>query len=432
MILTAIIITNEASTKNSFYVGVTYGGNTVEGAKLLIDKVKNYTNLFILDSGDLQRNTAAINEIGDYAIACGLNFATYFGKEMSYQLGALWANSAKQRWGDHFIGVYAYDEPGGKFLENYVGTPSGILKLDTGGINVYDNDKTTTYYSNGTIQITHYFVDTITTYYPEGAVTILENQEVLYTATNGSAQIAQVEPLNAVLDRNPIKTYDDAAQIYKNYINEYVHAYTNRSYNIFTADFVWYWWDLQNGYDMVLAELGWNNSITQEIGLVRGAANLQSKDWGTIITWTYSQWPYLASGEEIYAQMRLSYECGANYVILFNYAAELMDKTYGVLQEEHFSALERFWVEVVENDRVVQGSVRAEAVLVLPRNYGWGMRNSKDIIWGIWDANDTSQQIWTQVQNKLSQYGSKLDIAYEDSLFPTNRYNHIYYWNQTD
>ncbi|MEM2910972.1 MAG: hypothetical protein QW146_00520 [Candidatus Bathyarchaeia archaeon] len=43
--------------KNSkpFYVGVTFCGNTTTDAKMLVDKVKNYTNLFVLQSGPLQQ-----------------------------------------------------------------------------------------------------------------------------------------------------------------------------------------------------------------------------------------------------------------------------------------------------------------------------------------------------------------------------------------
>ena len=48
-------------------------------AKLLIDKVKGYTNLFVLASGELPDNTTAMTEIGDYAINSGLNYAVYFG-----------------------------------------------------------------------------------------------------------------------------------------------------------------------------------------------------------------------------------------------------------------------------------------------------------------------------------------------------------------
>lgn len=205
----------------------------------------------------------------------------------------------------------------------------------------------------------------------------------------------------------------------------------NRSFPVFTADYALHWWDYRSGYDMVLAELGWNNSITQEIGLVRGAANLQNKSWGTIITWKYMQPPYLGSGDEMFEQLRSSYESGATYAIIFNYAKD-MNGSYGILEPEHFQALERFWREVVKNPFMGHGSVKAEAVLVLPKNFGWGMRNPTDLIWGLWNANATSQQIWAQLRDKFSVYGSRLDIVYEDSVFPVvGKYSNIYYWNGT-
>ncbi len=81
---------------------------------------------------------------------------------------------------------------------------------------------------------------------------------------------------------------------------------------------------------------------------------------------------------------------------------------------------------------VVHGGVKAEAALVLPADYGWGMRNPTDTIWGLCKADSTSEQIWTQLQSKLQQYGSKLDIVYDDSAYPvTGKYSHIFYWNQT-
>jgi hypothetical protein len=70
-------------------------------------------------------------------------------------------------------------------------------------------------------------------------------------------------------------------------------------------------------------------------------------------------------------------------------------------------------------------------VLVLPQNYGWGMRHPNDNIWGFWQPDDTAQEIWNQLQNKLETRGLKLDIVYEDPNHPaTGKYNNIYYWNQ--
>ena len=127
----------------------------------------------------------------------------------------------------------------------------------------------------------------------------------------------------------------------------------------------------------------------------------------------------------------VSYECGAEYVIVFNYAQD-MNGPYGTLQNEHFQALERFWNDTVQNPNVKHGGIKAEAALVLPRNYGWGMRNPSDTIWGLWSTNSTSEQIWTQLQSKLQQYGSKLDIVYDDPAYSlAGKYSQIYYWNQT-
>ncbi|MDR2202922.1 MAG: hypothetical protein LBE76_01175 [Nitrososphaerota archaeon] len=180
---------------------------------------------------------------------------------------------------------------------------------------------------------------------------------------------------------------------------------------------------------MVLAELAWNNTVAQEIALVRGAANLQNKQWGTCITWKYTHPPYLTDGEEMFEQLKMSYEAGANYVMIFNYSED--PASPNTLQEEHFSALERFWNDIVQNPDIVPGGVKAEAALVLPKNYGWGMRWQQDRIWGVWSADETSQEVWGQVQSKIDQYGLKLDIVFEKpNLFTSGQYNNIYYWNQ--
>ena len=63
----------DAASKKPFYVGVTYCGNSTTEAEQLIDKVRNYTNLFVLDSGTLQDNVQATEQIGDYAVNSGLN-----------------------------------------------------------------------------------------------------------------------------------------------------------------------------------------------------------------------------------------------------------------------------------------------------------------------------------------------------------------------
>jgi hypothetical protein len=484
---TLVMVSNVPAKKDPFYVGVTYGGNNLQDAKTLIDKVANYTNLFVLASGLLKNDASAVNEIGDYAVSNRLHFAAYFDVIGDAQ-NAVWIGTAKQRWGSMFVGVYLGDEPGGKMLDCsiFFYEDQGIFvnKLNDGVVNCSDyNGCWTAFFPEGKIEVkkrnetfsleldpnnssisisTTLSNTNLTTYEPNGSITVRETitnttnivftggipfghhgvgdfyqvlRDNFYTMENGSDRIAQEETYQQVKSKNPIPDCDTAANLYINKTKEPVDNLRNQwnirgDFPIFTSDYGLYWWDYKSGYDTVLAQLGWNNSVAQEIALVRGAANLQGKSWGTILTWKYTQAPYLADGNEIFNQMKTSYENGAQYVILFNYP-ESMSGPYGTLPEEHFQALEHFWNDVVQNTSVLHAGIRAEAALVLPRNYGWGMRHPQDTIWGLWNANGTSQLIWNQVQSTLTQYGSKIDVVYEDPDYPiSGRYSQIYYWNQ--
>jgi hypothetical protein len=100
------------------------------------------------------------------------------------------------------------------------------------------------------------------------------------------------------------------------------------------------------------------------------------------------------------------------------------------MKDEHFQALENFWNNVVKNPHITQGSIKADSVLVLPKNYGWGMRWSEDKIWGIFKADDQTQQLWDLLQTTLKNHGLKTDIVYEDTEYPvTEEYQNIYHWN---
>jgi hypothetical protein len=86
----------------------------------------------------------------------------------------------------------------------------------------------------------------------------------------------------------------------------------------------------------------------------------------------------------------------------------------------------------VQNPDEVQGSIRADAALVLPKNYGCGMRWERDRIWGIVEPNELSNQVWTVLQENLDAKGFRLDIIYADSAFlSAANYKETIYWNQT-
>jgi hypothetical protein len=200
---------------------------------------------------------------------------------------------------------------------------------------------------------------------------------------------------------------------------------------IFTSDYGLYWWDYLGGYDVMFAELGWNASVAQQIAQVKGAARLMDKEWGAMITWKYYDVPFLDTGEKIYSQMLTSYQTGAKYIVIFNYAKDDQGNTAAAMTEEHYLALERFWNDI--HTKPYTDLSKPEAVLVLPKNYGWGMRDHDDTIWGFWNTDEKTEQIAFVMGKLLAKHGATLDIIFEDEAFPLSKvgYKTVYYWNQS-
>ncbi len=225
--------------------------------------------------------------------------------------------------------------------------------------------------------------------------------------------------------------YTDAANQYTNYMYyhvDYYHLYFE-NVSVFTADYGLYWYDYKASYDTILAEFVWNQSRLTPIALCRGAAETQGKDWGVIVTWKYDQAPYLESGDELYSDLRSAYDAGAKYAVVFSYP---VTGDYGTLTEAHFDALERFW-NSIQNDQSF-GENKAEAVYVLPRDYGFGFRSAEDTIWGVFRADELSAKIWADVNLLEAQYGSRFNIIYDDGIDGSKinqSYRYVYFWNQT-
>jgi hypothetical protein len=356
-------VVNATTSNENFFFGVTFGGNTTSEATLLIDKVKGYTNLFVVDNWDVATNETVLNEICEYAVNANLNIIVYFDfiSYVGYPWLHTWLDTAKERWGNKFLGIYLYDEPGGN-------------QIDTGA------------WRTG-----------------PSARKAMEN-----SSDYGDAANRFVTNIPSTFSMQNVK---------------------NSSMPIFTSDYALYWFDYLAGYDAVFAELGWNNSEAQHIALCRGAANVQGKDWGAIITWATNEAPYMASGAEMSQDMLTAYRAGAKYVIVFNYPQV---NPYGALTEEHFTAMKQFWTYVHLFPREAFGEVKGEAALVLPKDYGWGMRQPDDKIWGFWPADEKAPLIWENTNKLIENYGLKLDIIYADSRFNfEGNYSKIYYWNST-
>ena len=234
------------------------------------------------------------------------------------------------------------------------------------------------------------------------------------------------------LNGNLTRDYQSAAQVYVETLkrDSGLRALQNRSITTFTSEYALHWFTYLSGWDVVFTQIGWNDSVTQDIALARGAAKLQGKEWGAMITWKYDEPPYLDSGPEIYRQMQMAYTAGANYIVLFNYPQNDTGNPYGVMTDEHFQALQNFWNDI-KTQKITHGSTEGDVAYVLPENYGFGMRRSDDKIW-YWGPDELSPQIWNATRQLLSEYGLRLDIVYSDPQFPLEgNYSRVVYWNQT-
>ena len=353
LIITVNWFSNQTSSRE-FYLGVEYAyGDHANELESLVDKVKNYTNLFVIGSIEITFNQTALTESCDYIFNAGLRILVLFTSSEKYSYNIFtWMTQAKQKYGGQFLGVYRYDEPGGDQLE----------KVDS---------------------------------------------RFVKNATN----------------------YTDAATQYTSGLKFIVDYYRNYVDKIFTADYGLYWFDYQAGYTAVFAEFVGNQSRQLHIALCRGAAQAHNRDWGVIVTWKYDNAPYLESGDELYSDLKLAYGAGAKYAIVFSYP---QIESYGTLTEDHFDTLKRFWSDIHSNPQSF-GSNKAEVAYILPNDYGFGFRNAQDNIWGLFNADQLSAKVWNDTNRLICQYGSRLDILYDDVEFDASksRYERVVFWNQT-
>ena len=361
---------NEQNSNPEFSVGVEYAisDSSVEGCKVLVDRVKNFTNLFVIDSVGITFDINNLNEVCDYVYDAGLDFYVFFISPLNDTLQLrynyyphIWIADAKEKYEDKFLGAYAMDEPGGN-------------QLDAGSFQLVKEAENQT----------------------EAAETYLD---LLYSHTR-----------------------------------YYLYARECEDITVLTSDYGLYWYDYKAGYDTVLVEFAWNHSRPLNVALCRGAANVQNEEWGVMVTWTYNDVPYIVSGDELYDDLVSAYHNGAKLVVIFDHPATDYSE-YGILTEEHFDALEKFW-DYVNGNPSKHGIEKATAVYVLPENFGFGFRGIDDNIWGLWsaDTDERVEKIWSDVNVLLDEYNFSLDIVYSDPEFNDDLqqlYDEVFFWNKT-
>jgi hypothetical protein len=363
-LLSAAYFGADTPAKRDFYYGVEIAYGDYSDFTAIIDEVKSYTNLVVFGLPEVTINQTLLNMSCDYIYNSGLHFIVLFTNISQYSgwqgyTPEEWVYSAMEKYGDKFLAVYRWDEPGGD-------------------------------------QIDH-----------------SRYQEV-----------------------KAAQNYSDAARQYVDVLREPVQYYKNTGIPVLTADYVLYWFDYMVGYDAVLAEFGWNNSREQQIALVRGAARANDKDWGAIVTWTYSNFtgsPFIESPAELYDDLVLAYNNGAKYAVVFNYP-ELADAKYGILTQEHLDAIKDFSDYVARNPPSDASYRNVKTAYVLPADYGFGFRHPLDSIWGLWPSDSTSQHIYGEVEGLIEQKGAAFDVVCDYPALLADakgRYDTLIYWNGT-
>ena len=336
------------------FVGIDVAYDDIPAIKELIDEVKSYTNLFVIGCTGITYDEKKLNETCQYVYDREMFFIIYAAESCPR---TQWIEIAKNRWGDRFLGFYAFDEVGGRQLDQ---------------------------------------------------VAIMVNKADNFT--DASNQF--VDRMGWRLNRFFISKYPSS-------VNP----------TLFTSDYPLYWFDYKAGYDVLLGQFGWNYSRQLNVALCRGAAAVQNKSWGVMITWTYNDPPYIESGEELYNDLVLAYENGAEYILVFDSNEEY---TEGILKNEHLNALRQFWDYIKNNPRDVDLQ-NDRVAYVLPTDYGYGFRGPEDKIWGLWEADAFSHELCVNLNSFLEQYGTRLDIIYDDGLETDNTrmYSKLVFWNGT-
>ncbi len=236
------IVDSHAQTTPDVYVGVDISYGDVAETKTMIDQVSGFTNLIVIGTTKITWYPNKLTEAFQYACDKGLSFISLTPALTEIPVGD---SPSRSEWFQ-----YAEENWGNRLLGFYYMDEPGGRQLDRAQGWTW-NDSTT------------------------------------------------------------IDSYAEAANLYTNNLGNSLEwtrtsVLNSSKYPLFTSDYALYWFDYKAGYDTIFAEFGWNYSRQLNVALCRGAAALQNKDWGVIITWTYTDDPYIESGKELYNDLSFS------------------------------------------------------------------------------------------------------------------------------
>lgn len=121
--MTVVIFYAFNDSSSEVYIGVEflYTGN-MNVCKELVNKTKNYTNLIVVGlSKDMQIcfNSTLLDQVCDYLYEQGINFIVQLTSPIKFSYDIIgWITTAMQKYSPRFLGIYYFDEPGGRQLDD--------------------------------------------------------------------------------------------------------------------------------------------------------------------------------------------------------------------------------------------------------------------------------------------------------------------------
>jgi hypothetical protein len=116
LIISGIFWQLDSSTEPEVFVGVMAGFGRVDEIVNFVNEVEEYVNLIIISELSITTNATELYEVFDYLFDRGLYFIPFMSI-IEYVDDPNFFQVAKERWGNHMLGVYTFDEPGGKQID---------------------------------------------------------------------------------------------------------------------------------------------------------------------------------------------------------------------------------------------------------------------------------------------------------------------------
>jgi hypothetical protein len=374
-------IAQSAETATTLYFGVDVAFESLDETLRIVDEVSSYTNLFVIGCyGPLIQsstshptyNETRLNYISKYVFEKGLNFMVY-SDDPGFP-SAEWLDNAKAIFGDKFLGIYYYDEPGGK-------------QLDQANYPAF-------YYAENFSDAANRYVNTVNWWLRSGPYSIGRN-------------LGEQTEIQLFTSDYGLYWYDYQA-----------------GYDTVFAEYGW--------------NIGWEDYSRQlNAALVRGAATAMKKDWGIMITWAYQQPPYMEPGPGLYEDMMSAYQNGAKYIIVFDsnkdWTENVLQQDHFAAMKQFWQYTQtnpRAAMPVSARSVYVLPENYGDGFRS-PDDTIWGLwRVDFNVAEG---SQNFTDNIRMSIATLLQKFGPELDIVYPraDQTVESLGYESVLYWNDT-